>query len=490
MGVSHLIPYPQKVVVQEGEPFELGSPIAVATSLSDALLTRVLPALGDVARDWDLPLGLVDEDGQAAVTLICDSEVGTPGPGRPEAYTLEITEAGITVTAGTASGFFHAFSALAQLADRKEDGSVLLPPVLIVDQPRFEWRGLSLDVGRSFFPPQEVKRVVDLLARYRFNRLHLHLSDDQGWRLQVKIRPKLTARSGKTAVEGGRAGFYTEEDLSYLTEYAASRGVTIVPEVDIPGHTNAATHAYGELVPEAEPTPAYSGMQVGFSRLHADLPATEAFLRDVFQAVADQTPGPYVHVGGDEAFQVEEHEYVELVNMAVKQVLKSEKTVVVWQEGAKADLPSGSILQYWDPRADLSGVVSAAKRGVRILMSPANRTYLDMKYSEQTPLGQDWAGLLELRASYEWDPNNEIALLPADSVIGVEAGIWTEKIHTFEDLTYMLLPRLGALAEVGWTEQAERNWDSFAKRIGKQASWWDQNGYAWHRSPGIAWPTK
>ncbi|MDR2896366.1 MAG: family 20 glycosylhydrolase, partial [Propionibacteriaceae bacterium] len=212
------------------------------------------------------------------------------------------------------------------------------------DQP---WRGFSLDIARSFYPLPVLLRLVDRLAELKLNVFHLHLTDDQGWRIEIPGHPELTDRSGGTAVAGGQSGFLMVADWQALVTYAHTLGIMVVPEIDVPGHTNAALHAIAALNPDGQARPAYDGVDVGFSQLHADLPATKAFLEDVFQALAAMTPGPWIHIGGDECHAMTDEEYTQIVRLVVDIVEQTGKRPIAWQEGALAGLGERLRLQFW-----------------------------------------------------------------------------------------------------------------------------------------------
>ncbi|MCL2736174.1 MAG: family 20 glycosylhydrolase [Propionibacteriaceae bacterium] len=317
---------------------------------------------------------------------------------------------------------------------------------------RYEWRGLSLDIARSFFPPAVLRRVVDRLAEFDLNRLHLHLSDDQGWRLEIPSRPELTARSGSSAVAGGHGGFLSVDEYCDLVDYAWSRSVVVVPEIDLPGHTHAALHACPELNPGHEAPATFDGIDVGFSHLHPDLPGTETFVRDVLTQVAAMTPGPWVHIGADECPLLELDDYARLVRSACDILADSGKHPIAWQEAASAEVGPSLILQYWRTGLDhiphaLDDLLAQIRDGAQVILSPASHVYFDMKHSPDDTLGQDWAGHLPVEKVRTWVPEKTLPIDPA-SILGVEAAIWTERIHTEEDLNRMLLPRLAAFAEV------------------------------------------
>lgn len=472
---------------------------------------------------------LVVPDGGMPVTLTQDPSAGPAGSSNPERYTLTMTADGVTVTAPERSGLLHGVRTLRQLvaAGRREAGGPLEVGVVVVrDEPRYPWRGLSLDVVRHWFGPADLRAVVDLVGSYKMNRLHLHLTDDQGWRLEIPSRPALTEKSSQGAVSGATGGFLTAQEYRELQEYAAEREIVIVPEIDVPGHVNAATHAYGELMPSGEPTETYDGIEVGFSKLHIDLPATEPFLRDVFSDVARMTLGPWVHFGGDEVLVMQPEEFGRFVVLCQEVIAGAGKTPVAWQEAAgsahgdqaavaalagdaaalgtstsgtaasegtasdgeePALVRPGTVLQYWDTRPDPAPFVRAAQAGAKFVMSPADRAYLDMKYTPEHPLGQHWAAFVELHDSYDWDPAALIDGLPESAIEGVSAAVWTETLQSRDDLFSMLLPRLAAVAETAWSQPEAKDWESFRARVAVEAATWRREGATYHPTPQIDW---
>ncbi len=365
-------------------------------------------------------------------------------------------------------------------------------------RPAYEWRGLSLDVARHFFAVDDIDTLIDLAADLELNRFHLHLSDDQGWRIEVPARPQLVRRSSSGAVDGDPGGFYTLRDWRHLQDHARHRGIVLIPEIDVPGHTNAALHAVPGLNIGETPK-AYTGIDVGFSTLHVDAPETEAFLRDVLGQAAEMGEG-WVHIGGDESHATPRDEYEELVRMAVRVVHDAGARVIAWQEAAGL-LESGDIVQVWaDPLSlaqgdeqvwadDLSieGVTAASHRGVGVLMSPASHIYLDMKYAEGDRLGLTWAGTVELQRALEWDPADIVRGVDPASIVGVEAAVWTETIRTFDEMISMLLPRLAAAADVAWNGSGVGRWESFREDVADLGEQWSAEGLAFHRSPGVDW---
>jgi hexosaminidase len=335
--------------------------------------------------------------------------------------------------------------------------------------PGYPWRGLSLDIARSFFPPAVLHRVIDRLADLGLNVLHLHLTDDQGWRLEIPAHPALAQVSGQTAIRGGQAGYLSLADWAELVDHAARRAVVIVPEIDLPGHVHAALHACPELNGNGVAPPPCDQAGVWSSHLRADLAATEPFLRDVLGTVAAVTPGPWLHIGGDECLGLAESDYVSLLRLIVGIVEELGKTPVAWQEAALADLGPRVVLQFWmslageeafalprdgeppavtSARRSRQALVAQARRGAKVILSPARSTYFDMKHHLDDTLGATWAGAISLDQAGGWDPRAVLPDLDEDNILGVEAALWTELIHSEADLDAMLWPRLARFAEV------------------------------------------
>lgn len=353
----------------------------------------------------------------------------------------------------------------------------------MADSAAFEWRGLSLDVARHFFGVEDVIRVMDMASEFGLNRLHIHLSDDQAWRIDIPGWPQLVERSSQGAVGSDPGGYYDRADWERLVSSARERGLVLVPEIDMPGHTNAALHAIPGLNPDGVCPPAYEGVEVGFSSLRVAAPDTERFITDVFTYLVESSDG-WVHIGGDESHSTEHDEYAQLVNIALASVRDAGGRVIAWQEAAPFLLP-GEHVQVWDERLPMGPIVDAAERGVRVILSPASRVYLDMKYNEDTELGLTWMGTTELDRTAQWHPNEVIEGLPPEAIAGVEACIWTETIKTFDELAYMLLPRLAAAADIA--RHGDIDWNEFAAGLPARARKWQEMGWNWHRSPGIDW---
>ncbi|MDO8144005.1 MULTISPECIES: family 20 glycosylhydrolase [unclassified Isoptericola] len=478
-----LIPWPTDVAGTGDDP------VAVPAIRVDTPDPAVAALVAEQVEAAGVPVSDDPAEGRAVpFTLQVDPAAGPDGSDAEERYTLRVGEGEIRATAAAPVGLLHAARTLRQLVTHPAAGGApVVAPVVVHDAPRYAWRGLSLDVVRHWFGPDDLRAVVDLVASFKLRVLHLHLTDDQGWRIEIPSRPELE-RAADHQVGGGPAGRLTVDDYQALQEYAAARHVTIVPEFDMPGHVNAATHVYGALTSDGVPTDAYDGIEVGFSRLWFDNPATEPFLRDVIGDLARMTRGPWVHVGGDEVLTMEVAEFARFVELAARIVREHGKTPIFWQEGARGPVEPGTLLQYWEPRGeDLDRFVAAAEAGARFVMSPGDHAYLDMKYTAEHPLGLEWAGHVELRDAYEWEPTAVIDGLPASAVEGVSAAIWTETLTTRDELFSMLLPRLGAVAEVAWTAPERKDFDGFTARTAASAPSWTAAGWAFHPTPQVAW---
>ncbi|MCZ7435991.1 family 20 glycosylhydrolase [Micromonospora sp. WMMC241] len=413
-----------------------------------------------------------------------------------EGYRLDVTPAGVRITAATPAGLFHGAQTLRQLLPAAIESAApvtarwAVPGGTVVDRPRFAYRGAMLDVARHFFGVDDVLRVVDHLARYKLNHLHLHLTDDQGWRIAVDSWPRLAEVGGATAVGGAPGGRYTRDDYRRIVAYAARRHVTVVPEIDLPGHTNAALVAYPELAPGKTAPPPYTGTEVGFSYVDPADERTYAFVADVFGEVAALTPGPWLHLGGDEAFKVPAASYRAFVERAQALVAATGKTVVGWHQLAPAGHVDGRVLQWWGTNGDDPETADAVRRGARLILSPGNRAYLDMKYAPDTPIGHDWAGLVDVRRAYDWDPGAHVAGVPEAAVLGVEAPLWTETVTTPAEIEFMMFPRLPAIAELGWSPRATHDWAGFRERLAGHGPRWTAAGIAFHPAPEIPWPAR
>lgn len=495
-GRPDLIPLPRAVEPRAGAPFVLGPQTVIHVPEGDAVAQRIGRYLSDVigiAAGPESPRVEPSRGGAGAAGI--HLRLGGAAGAAPDSESYELTVDGtaITITAPRHAGLFYGVQTLRQLlppsieheavrADEKNP--IRVPPVHISDSPRFGWRGAMLDVARHFFTVDEVKHYINLISLYKLNRLHLHLADDQGWRIEIKSWPKLATHGGSTEVGGGPGGYYTQAQYADIVAYARDRFVTIVPEIDMPGHTNAALASYAELNCDGKPRPLYTGIEVGFSALCVDKDITYKFIDDVVREIAALTPAPYFHVGGDEVKTLTPAQYVQFIERVQKIVRSHGKQMVGWDEIAPAALLPGAVVQHWRP--DGSPTAAVAK-GAKVIMSVANRAYLDMKYDNSTPIGLNWAANIEVRDSYEWDPADVAPGISETALAGVEAPIWSETLANMRDVEFMAFPRLLAVAEIAWTPGDARKWEDFRVRLGAHGPRFTALGINFYRSPAVPW---
>ena len=383
-------------------------------------------------------------------------ELGKTGLG-PEGYELTVTTSAVKLVADEPAGLFYGVQTIRQLLGVGKR----MPAVRIRDRPRFGWRGAMLDVARHFRSVKDVKRYIDLIALFKLNRLHLHLSDDQGWRIAISKWPRLATQGGQTEVGGGRGGYYTQRQYSDIVAYAAARYVQIVPEIDMPGHVHAALSSYPKLSCDGKPTPLDTGIDVGFSSLCVDKPVTYDFVSDVIGELARLTPGPFIHIGGDEAAATKRADYVKFIRRVQRIVESHGKRMIGWEEIGRAPLDRSTVLQHWNPPERSTFTPQAVARGSKVIMSPAEHAYLDMKYDASSPVGLQWAGYTSVRDAYVWEPTREVAGVGASALLGVEAPLWSETVQSMADAEYLVFPRLIGIAEIAWSPVRGRSWAEY-----------------------------
>ncbi|HSG44618.1 MAG TPA: beta-N-acetylhexosaminidase [Anaerolineales bacterium] len=418
----------------------------------------------------------IAETGDIALYLDDNPSLGDEG------YELSITSDRLTLRANQPAGLFYGVQTLRQLIGTPPNGPLSLPALSITDTPRFAWRGAMLDVARHFFSVEDVKRYIDLISHYKINRLHLHLTDDQGWRIEIKSWSKLTEIGAQTQVNGGGGGFYSQEEYKEIVDYARSRYVTIIPEIDTPGHTNAALASYPELNASEEAPDPYEGIEVGFSSLSINMEITYQFLDDVIRELAAITPGPYIHIGGDEAKSTTEEDYKFFIKRFQKIVYSHNKIPIGWAEIGEAELDSRTIAQHWQGAT----YQDAKEQGCKIILSPANKTYLDMKYDENSPLGLDWVGHISVKDSYDWEPGSYMDKLEESDILGLEFPLWSETLLTIKDIEFMAFPRLPGLAELAWSSNIQ-GWDEYKTRLAKHGKYMDALDINYFKSYDVDW---
>ena len=479
--MHNLIPKPTSIFEYEGT-FVISSNTIIFSQRDNPetvfIANLLSTSLGEVSG-YEVPVVEQSSNpGQGNIYLSLNSEKSLG----EEGYELSITTDSIRLKANYPAGLFYGMHTLRQFLPIRSSGTLSLPAVLIRDVPRFEWRGAMLDVARHFFGVEDVKRYIDLISHFKINRLHLHLSDDQGWRIEIKSWPRLVEVGGSTQVGGGKGGYYTQEQYKEIVEYARSRYVTIVPEIDTPGHTNAALASYPELNSSEEAPELYIDTQVGFSTLWINSEITYKFLDDVIRELAALTPAPFIHIGGDEARSTPEQDYKKFIKRIQEIVISHGKFAIGWNEIGEAELFPGTIVQQWVG----VGYKNAKKQGAKFILSPANKVYLDMKYDTSTPLGLDWAGLISVKDAYNWEPSNYMEGLEESDILGLEAPLWTETVVTIEDIEYMTFPRLVGVAELAWSPKGQ-SWEEFRQRLAAHGERMETMGINFFKSPDVEW---
>jgi len=414
-------------------------------------------------------------------TLDGDSSLGNEG------YKLDVTAKGVTISAFTAEGLFRGIQSIRQLLPEDiEKGTVSanapwkIPCSSITDFPAYSWRGMMLDVARHFIGVRDVKRTIDLMAQYKMNKFHLHLSDDQGWRIEIKSWPNLTKVGGSKEVGGGDGGFYTQEEYIDIVNYAKERYITLIPEIDMPGHCNAALASYGELNPDGKKKELYFGTNVGFSSLMCRSEVTYTFINDVIGELAAITPGQYIHIGGDEAAATSNEDYNYFIGRVDKIVSSYGKKSIGWGPFDTSDgTTSDDLLQNWNGK-----ITSAQNKEMKIIASPSDKAYIDMMYYGDTPIGLNWAGYSSTDDAYKWDPTD---YAPENSIIGIECPLWTETVEDMDDIEYLAFPRLLGHAEVGWTPKALRNWDEYKVRLQSHGPRMENQEIDFFKDPVVSW---
>ena len=406
-----------------------------------------------------------------------------------EGYRLNLGQEKVSIESATPEGLLYGVQTLRQFfpaaieQGRVDQDTLLLRQVQLIDVPRFEWRGTMVDVSRSFFGLDYLKEHVDRMALYKLNRLHLHLTDDQGWRIEIKGWPKLAEVGGNSSVKEGNSGYLTQEEYKELQAYASARNVMIIPEIDMPGHIYSALRSYPELNCEGltninqergakYPEP-YQEYRVGWSKLCLENPEIYDFVADVLGEMAAITTGPYLHIGGDE---IEDPRYEEFIVKADSIVRGLGKISIGWEEGTKAEVDPSFISQKWHGR------VESVVPDVKVIYSICSLYYFDHANVPGQEFTNNWCketgvSIEEAYAYAAEDPN----------IIGVEAPVWTEFVIDEDRLDDRFWPRNLALAEVGWTPGGKRTYEDFFSRLQGHAERLNQMGMNYFETPGIEW---
>lgn len=489
LASENIIPKPLKII-PTNKGFALDKFTAIYTSENATGFKKVGDFLSEKIKlktDLDISVNSDKEIHTEGVIYINKSdslELNTP-----EAYQIYITQDSIIINSNTAEGAFRGIQTLRQIIPEKSLDSITeykvwnIPTGKIIDRPNFEYRGTMLDVARHFFSVEDVKKYIDILSYYKYNVLHLHLTDDQGWRIEIKSWPKLTEIGGSTEVGGEAGGFYTQEEYIEIVNYAAKRFITIIPEVDMPGHTNAASVSYPILNGNGKTLKLYEGMRVGFSTLDTKKDTVYRFIDDVVREISAITPGPYFHIGGDESHVTKKKDYIYFVNKVEKIVQKHGKQMIGWDEVATANIDSTSISQFWQTAKNAE---LALAKNMKVIMSPAKKAYLDMQYDSLSKHGLHWAAYIPTNVGYQWNPETYEGI-GKENILGIEAPLWSETISNMEELEYLAFPRAIGYAELGWSTAENRDWENYKIRLANQKPYFDRMQVKYYPSPLIDW---
>ena len=504
-----VIPLPQEINLTEGKGFVLDEKVQIIVPEDNALMYRNAEFLAEYIKEaTGLELGITtDETVSPAIRLALGVD-----DGNKESYLMTIEANQVGITGASEAGVFYGIQTLRKSLPKKMVTEVVLPAANIYDYPRFSYRGAHFDVSRHFFPVDSVKRFIDMLALHNINRFHWHLTDDQGWRIEIKKYPELTtvAAYRPETVIGRNSGeydgtphdgHYTQEEAREIVAYAAERHITVIPEIDLPGHMQAALTAYPHLGCTGGPYEVWKMWGVSENVLCAGNDETLRFIEDVFTEIIDIFPSEYIHVGGDECPKIrwascpkcqqrikqlgikgdEKHtkeEYLQsfVINHAEKFLNSKGRQIIGWDEILEGGLAPNATVHAW---RGFGEAIEAARQGHDVIMSPTTFMYFDYYQTKDTE-GEPLAigGYLPLEKVYELEPLPEVLdAEAAKHIIGVQANLWTEYIPTYSHVEYMELPRMAALAEVQWCMPEQKNYEDFLNRIPQMVKTYDMKGY-------------
>ncbi len=474
----------------------VNQPKSALDSLAQYLAQRLSTAT------WTLP-AVKSEPVPADSSIVLKIDASTNFK-NDEAYRLSVEPNQVEISAPTTAGLFYGIQSLLQLFPPEimlDDPTLVpqntewhIPAVEIYDYPRFEYRGLHLDVARHFFPVSFIKKYIDLLALHKMNRFHWHLTEDQGWRIQINQYPKLTevgawrdstlvGHYGSGTYDDKRyGGFYTQEEIREVVEYAQKRHITIIPEIEMPGHASAALAAYPELGCEPQKDYQVKTTWGVFEDIFCPSEQTFTFLENVLTEVMELFPSKYIHIGGDEApktawensklaQQVMEREGLEteeelqsyFITRIEEFLNKHGRQIIGWDEILEGGLAPNATVMSW--RGE-SGGIAAAQQGHNVIMTPNSTLYLDHYQAEPETEPLAIGGFSTLEDVYNYNPVPD-TLTPQQSeyILGAQGNVWTEYMHSGNKVEYMAYPRAAALSEVVWSPRKKRNWDDFLRRM-------------------------
>ncbi|MCR4844425.1 MAG: beta-N-acetylhexosaminidase [Bacteroidales bacterium] len=492
-----VIPMPADVTITDGYFPVAGAAVSFGQNMDEASLA----AAQRFVNALETASGKKCKQAAGGISFVVNPNLAA------EQYAINVTKDGATVEASALNGFVYACETLKQMlpaaiyGDKKVKADWVLPCVSILDQPRFAYRGMHLDPCRHFFSIEETKKYLDVMTAYKLNRFHWHLTEDQGWRMEVKKYPKLTEigawRDGTVikkdwdSNDGIRhGGFYTQEEMKEIVAYAAERGITVIPEIDLPGHMVAALAAYPELGCTGGPYEVWKRWGISPDILCAGNEKIYTFLEDVFTELMDIFPSEYIHIGGDECFPRGEaypwdscpkcaalmkklgikkgpeakHYLQNYVTARVQKFLNDHgRKIIGWDEILEGDLAEGATVMSW---RGTKGGIKAASMGFDVVMTPTDYAYFDYYQSKERDK-EPFAigGYLPLEKVYGYEPYDGMVAGSEDHILGVQANMWTEYIATPEHLEYMLMPRMCAMSEVQWCAADAKDYDRFTASL-------------------------
>ena len=508
-----VIPLPQEVSLTQGNPFKLNENVLIAYPENNALLQRNAEFLSEYiqqATNYAPKTKAIAAGEQVKNAIVLGLD---PGIANKEGYVLTTTPEGISINGQTENGVFYGIQTLRKsIPAEAKEATILIPAGEIKDEPRFSYRGMHLDVGRHFFPKEFMKKYIDLLALHNMNTFHWHLTDDQGWRIEIKKYPKLTeigSQRSRTVI--GRntqeydntpyGGFFTQEEAKEIVKYAQERYITVIPEVDLPGHMLAALAAYPEMGCTGGPYEVCPRWGIFEDVLCIGNDQTMQFLEDVMNEIIEIFPSKYVHIGGDEAPRTRWEKCQKCQARIKTEGLKADKNhtaedrlqsycmtrieeflnskgrqIIGWDEILEGDVAPNATVMSW---RGMEGGIKAAQLGHDVIMTPTSFCYFDYYQTADTkdePLGI--GGYVPIEKVYSLKPVPAVLTEEQSKhILGAQANLWTEYIHSSEHVEYMVLPRMAALAEVQWTQPEKKDFKDFTKRLARLMKFYQRDGF-------------
>ena len=508
-----VIPLPQEVSLTQEKPFKLNENVLIAYPENNALLQRNAEFLSEYiqqATNYAPKTKAIAAGEQVKNAIVLGLD---PSIANKEGYVLTTTPEGINLNGQTENGVFYGIQTLRKsIPAEAKEATILIPAGEIKDEPRFSYRGMHLDVGRHFFPKEFMKKYIDLLALHNMNTFHWHLTDDQGWRIEIKKYPKLTeigSQRSRTVI--GRntqeydntpyGGFFTQEEAKEIVKYAQERYITVIPEVDLPGHMLAALAAYPEMGCTGGPYEVCPRWGIFEDVLCIGNDQTMQFLEDVMSESIEIFPSKYVHIGGDEAPRTRWEKCPKCQARIKTEGLKADKNhtaedrlqsycmtrieeflnskghqIIGWDEILEGDVAPNATVMSW---RGMEGGIKAAQLGHDVIMTPTSFCYFDYYQTADTkdePLGI--GGYVPIEKVYSLEPVPAVLTEEQSKhILGAQANLWTEYIHSSEHVEYMVLPRMAALAEVQWTQPEKKDFKDFTKRLARLMKFYQRDGF-------------